>query len=96
MEYKFEVGQKVVYTNEFGVCFGVKIISALTEWAEGPAYHYEKSDAPWFPNAEERFAAATPEDLKASLSVLQEKYGRPTIRAERESLLDTDPWEGEG
>lgn len=95
MDYKFEVGQKVIYTNEFGVCFGVRTISDLTEWHGGPAYHYEGSDTPWFPKVEKRFAAATDEDLKSSLMALQAKYGRPTTRGERESLLDTDPWEGE-
>ena len=66
MEYKFAVGDKVVYTNNFGVCWGVKVITALDSrtydlWGEThtvPTYHYADTDTPWFAIDEKNFVLA--------------------------------------
>ncbi len=73
--HKYAVGDKVVFVNDFGVCWGVKTISALDERSDRPTYHYEGSDTPWFSSAEEHFRPATPEDLQATGAELQAKYG---------------------
>ena len=86
--YKFAIGDRVVYTNEFGVCWGVKTIIAHSEagirrqpYTLRPAYQYEGTDTPWCPVEETRLKLATPEDLTHStdrtLSWFQEQYGRP-------------------
>lgn len=69
--HKFNVGDQVVFTNCFGVCWGVKKITSL-EWRpttrddEGPqkpCYHYEDTDTPWYPVDEDHLTLATEEDL---------------------------------
>jgi len=102
---KFSPGDRVVFTNEFGVCWGVKTITSqeppLTEG--GPLrYHYANSDTPWYPVSEVNLKAADAEDLdwagqdwEEVAMLFQAKHGRPTTRAELDSLLYTDPWDGE-
>lgn len=65
MKHKFKAGDQVVYTNDFGVCWGVKTITALYERTGGPTYHYKDSDTPWFSVSENNFTLATPDDLRA-------------------------------
>lgn len=80
--HKFKVGDKVIFTNIFGVCWGVKTITSL-EWEpkitedrpDKPAYHYEGTDTPWFPCAERFLTKATRQDLKSTPQQLQDKYG---------------------
>lgn len=77
MKHKFAVGDKVIFTNCFGVCWGVKTITELDE-RNGPTYHYENSDTPWFGVPEEHFRLADTEDLSrdpSDLSFFQSKYG---------------------
>lgn len=93
--HKFSLGQKVIYVNEFGVCFGVMTITELVIRDDQPCYHYEGSDTPWFPKRETEFRGATDEDLSASTAELQLKYGFNATREQRAALLDLDPWEGE-
>lgn len=69
--HKFSVGDKVIFTNDFGVCWGIKIITALDTrtydmWGEPitkPTYHYEGTDTPWFSVDEENFTAPDQDDL---------------------------------
>lgn len=102
--HQFQPGDLVVFTNDFGVCWGVKKITSqeppLTEG--GPLrYHYEGSDTPWFPVSEENLTHADEEDVAWAQdgnrydARFQTKHGRLTTREELESLLETDPWEGE-
>lgn len=103
MEHKFKPGDRVVFTNEYGVCFGVKTITSqeppFTD--DGPwRYQFEPTDTPWFPKSEDRLTSATAEDEAAMLRedwqhYFQTKYGFETTREQREALLDTDPFEGE-
>ena len=93
--HTFHLGQKVIYVNEFGVCFGVKTITELVIRDDQPCYHYEGSDTPWFPTNESEFRQATDSDLNASTAELQLKYGFETTKEQRAALLDLDPWEGE-
>lgn len=91
-QHKFQPGDYVVYTNDFGVCWGVKVIlhCALMpttrddEGPQAPHYHYEGSDTPWYPVDEKNLTAATQEDLKRHHmrddDYFQQKYGfAPTI-----------------
>lgn len=103
MTHQFDVGEKVVFTNEFGVCWGVKTIKSqepgLTE-ADDPRYHIEPTDTPWFPASEKHLVKADKADLWYSgfgdkaLPFFQQKYGRDTTQEELDSLLDGDPFEG--
>lgn len=98
---KFKVGDKVVYTNEYGVCWGVKTITKV-EWSDTRRWTYYKTptDCPWFASEEERFSKADAEDLRIekhpfSARFFQKKYGFPITNEQRASLLDEDPFEGE-
>jgi hypothetical protein len=63
--HRFVVGDKVIFTNIFGVCWGVKTITALDE-RNGPTYHYEPTDTPWFSTAEENLQLADETDIEIS------------------------------
>jgi len=85
MKYKFAVGNKVIFTNDFGVCWGVKTIIALDERTGKPTYHYADSDTPWFSVHEDNLVEADSDDLERpdvseNWSYFQEKYGwKPTL-----------------
>ena len=92
MNHKFKVGDKVVYTNPFGVCWGVKTIISLEArtydlWGDDktvPTYHYDGTDTPWYSVGEENFKLADTEDLAANdpfdWVYFQAKHGfTPTI-----------------
>lgn len=106
--YLYAVGDRVIYTNEFGVCFGVKTITALDTrtydlWSKDktiPVYIYEGMDTPWCGVKEDRLQPADEEDLamhghQGSAEYFFQKYGRLTTREELASLLDNDPFDGE-
>jgi hypothetical protein len=84
MKYEFKVGDKVVFVNDFGVCWGVKTIIGLDERTERPTYHYANSDTPWFSVCESNFVLADEEDLSLDFDenrdFFQKKYGWiPTV-----------------
>ena len=59
---KFKVGDKVDFTNDYGVFFPNKTITGIEYWDSSPEprYYYEPSDSPWFASRESHFAL-TPE-----------------------------------
>lgn len=69
--HQFPIGAKVIFTNDYGVCFGVKTITGHDTrtydlWGEPktiPTYHYEGSDTPWYSVPEENFRLADADDL---------------------------------
>ena len=65
IEHKFKIGDKVVYTNDFGVCWGIETISELAQRTDGPTYHTLESDMPWFSVNERNYKLATQADLDA-------------------------------
>lgn len=82
MDRKFSVGEKVVFVNDFGVCWGVKTIIGLDVRMNRPTYFYDKSDAPWFSVSEDNLIKADEEDLIMDLwgfdqkwEFFQRKYG---------------------
>jgi hypothetical protein len=90
MNYKFKVGDKVVMTNDFGVCWGVKTILDLGERTNMPTYGYEDSDTPWFQVNERNFDLADESDIikagdtrlnqTCNWEYFQKKYGfKPTL-----------------
>ena len=95
LNHRFHVGQKVVFTNEYGVCWGIKAITQQTERSGRPCYHYEGSDTPWFAVEEELLQDAAAEDFVLTAAELQAKYGFATPQAMRDACLDGDPWDGE-
>jgi len=52
---KFKVGDKVTYTNPYGVIFTGKTITRIETFSEDgifpgqTRYYYEPGDSPWFP-----------------------------------------------
>lgn len=75
MTHKFKIGDKVIFTNVFGVCFGVNTISGLDVRTNRPTYFYEESDTPWFSTCETNLQLADEEDFGMSNEELQAKYG---------------------
>jgi hypothetical protein len=63
MEHKFPIGAKVIFTNEFGMCFGVKTVTGHDQRGGRPTYHYEPTDTPWFPTDEANLTLADTQDL---------------------------------
>jgi hypothetical protein len=63
VKHRFKPGDKVIFTNVFGVCWGVKTITGLDERTNRPTYHYEPTDTPWFSTAEEHLRLADMDDL---------------------------------
>lgn len=79
MNYKYAIGEKVVYVNDFGVVWGIKTIIGLDERTNKPTYYYEGSDTPWFSVNENNLIPVAVEDFDLSRDELQEKYGfKPT------------------
>ena len=74
-KHKYKIGDKVIFVNDFGVCWGVKTITGLDERSGRPTYHYEPTDTPWFSTNEENLILASRSDLRASQEELQVKYG---------------------
>lgn len=87
LTYKFCVGDRVVFTNDFGVCWGIRTVMHLDERTGGPTYHAVPTDCPWFSVPERNFTLATAEDEEAAKlpyeemwTYFQEKYGfKPTL-----------------
>jgi hypothetical protein len=85
INHKFNINDKVIFTNDFGVCWGVKTIIELDERCGKPTYHYADSDTPWFSVYENNFVLADEEDLKRldfreNWDYFQTKYGwKPTL-----------------
>jgi hypothetical protein len=77
-KHKFKVGDKVIYTNDFGVVW-LKTISALYTLNGEPRYQYEDTDTPWCSIPEGNFCRADAHDISAhergDEAFLQGKYG---------------------
>lgn len=79
-KWKYKVGDKIIYVNDFGVAY-CWTISERTLWENYRgellnAYHYEGTQTPWFPILEEdiRHKAKRGDD-KLSFGELKTKYG---------------------
>lgn len=79
--HRFKIGDKVVFTNCYGVCWGVKTITALDERTNRPTYHYVPTDTPWFSTGEENLRKADKQDILMDdprgkhWDYFQQKYG---------------------
>lgn len=93
-EHKFTIGDKVVFTNEYGVCFGVKTIAAYAKhsYDDIPRYHYEGTDTPWYATEQKYFTLATEEDLlhAGDQQYFQDNYGFPTTLEQLQALLECE------
>ena len=58
----FKIGQKVIYINDYGVCWGEKeVIGIDNSWYgldSSPRYYIEPTEAYWFPVNERNLRAA--------------------------------------
>jgi hypothetical protein len=92
--YKFKVGDKVVFTNEYGVCFGVRTITGLDTRGGEPTYYHAPTDCPWFASDEKLFRPADVLDLEAhergDTQYFQDNYGFDATLEQRAALLDLD------
>lgn len=61
--HRYPIGAKVVFTNDYGVCFGVKTVTGHDERGGRPTYHYEPTDTPWFATDESNLTLADDQDL---------------------------------
>lgn len=61
---KFDVGQTVIFINDYGVNWGEKVITEH-QWDDirGNIYQYQGTDTPWFLTSERNFY--NPEDTAA-------------------------------
>lgn len=82
IQHAFAVGDKVVFTNDFGVCSGVRTVTGLSERTERPTYYTTPTETPWFSTGEENLVPADEEDLIMDLwgfddawAFFQRKYG---------------------
>ena len=82
IRYKFSVGDKVILTNDFGVCWGVRTIIGLDIRSYRPTYHIRPTDTPWFSDNEDNLILADEEDLimdtwgfDQTWEYFQNKYG---------------------
>ena len=60
--------QKVIYTNEYSVCFGEKTITRMANERETfgnePRYFITPTDTPWFPFAESELTPVESDTVK--------------------------------
>lgn len=67
---KFKVGEQVLYTNDYGVEWGLRTIKAVHDGkgfsSPVPRYFIEPTDAPWFPVAEDNLARV-PEPIQEAM-----------------------------
>ena len=94
----FKIGTPVVYTNEYGVCFGVKVISSIIVKGDSVSYQYFGIEPSHITVDPARLRRASGEDLMAQLCGNQEhfdQYQFPATLAQRAALLDFDPFDGE-
>lgn len=48
MTPKYKVGDFVIFTNSYGVCFGEREIVSVEERTGKPCYIIKPTDTPWF------------------------------------------------
>lgn len=71
--HRFEVGSKVVFTNVFGVCWGVRTIESLDQ-RNGPTYFLTPTDTPWFSTDEKHLVLADEADIAMSQRNIEEHW----------------------
>ena len=78
-KYRYNVGDKVIFVNIFGVVWLWEISQQTTyELHTGEvvrAYHHKDTQTPWYPTLEGELRPATKADLTASDAELQQRYG---------------------
>ena len=76
-------GDKVIFVNDYGVCWGVKtILKSEMDSVRGLIYYVEDSACPWYGSRPHNFRPADAEDLSKETTNLdftwkyfQDKYG---------------------
>jgi hypothetical protein len=61
-DFKYKIGDKVHYVNDYGVYWGVRTIIGIEMWIYGPRYYLSNSDTPWFPVSETNLFDKKPAD----------------------------------
>lgn len=79
-QHAFSVGDKVVVTNTFGVCWGIRTIVKLG-WLNGPEYYLSGMEAHWASWPERQLTLPDTEDIimdtwfHQDRDFFQQKYG---------------------
>lgn len=73
--YQFNIGDKVIYTNDFGVCWGIKTITEHSVRTNKPVYMIDPTETPWFHVSERNLQLVHSSDHLLSSEELQNKYG---------------------
>lgn len=95
-KFKYNLGQQVIYTNEYGVCFGIKRVIYRVYDNGKCKYIYENSVTPWHPVEEERFTIPDDNDIFVGNNIglnngyFQKKYGFDATNIQKDSLLERD------
>jgi len=58
-EPRYKAGDVVIYTNDYGVCWGERTIVSVADfrWSGGePLYYITPTDSPWCPKPERNLA----------------------------------------
>lgn len=82
--HAFKVGDRVIFTNDFGACWGVKTIIRLDTLklsrSSHPVYYYTPTDTPWMYTHEYNLKLADADDAGLDWDQLQAKHGfKPTL-----------------
>ncbi len=97
--HKFNVGDKVVFTNDYGICFGVYTVRAKIPHRTVPMYSVGSEDGERVRACDDNLSKADEDDLNIPDAVasdfFREKYGRKPTQEQLEALLDTDSFDGE-
>jgi len=77
--FKFSVGQKVIFINEYGVNFGERTITAReVSEIRGKVYGMTPTDCPWFKSKESSFFAIDDaEGISKATRVKRMRYIEP-------------------
>ncbi len=66
MEYKFKVGDKVIFTNDYGVVIrGVKTILSIDADADHARYYIKPTDSPWYSVRERNLSPANEQEVRS-------------------------------
>jgi hypothetical protein len=63
-EPKYKVGDSVIWTNDYGVCWGVKTITEVGEDKWGHTYYFTPTETPWMHTREKNLEPAPPAPAK--------------------------------
>lgn len=83
-DFKYKVGDRVIFINEYGVNWGEKTITGLEmNDVRGPTYYIEPTDTPWFATNEQHLHR--PEEVH-QCEICDEYFATEPIKSEETGL----------